>query len=151
MSRIDFHHMTDRLRASARREIALQAFEEIDRESLAEMTDKALAEWQSGFDPDTPQAILAEHEWQRRLTAKQVGAMRFAAWLSIAGVVIGAFLGFGLSYFSTSIADEKAKKAIASECSSSTSAQAQRPVEKQKPSPTVGVELQQPPHATKEK
>lgn len=143
--------MTDRLRASARRANALREFEAVDRASLSEMTDKALAEWQSGFDPDTPQSILAEHEWQRRLTAKQVGAMRFAAWLSIAGVVIGAFLGFGLSSLSTSMADEKSKKSFTSECSPSPRAQVQGPVEKPEGQPAVGVAPQQPPHAAKGK
>ncbi|MFA5192852.1 MAG: hypothetical protein WC740_19250 [Verrucomicrobiia bacterium] len=69
-------------------------FKSLDRQELSKMDDKALAAWQSKFKPDEPQWRLAEHEWQRRLTAEQIAATmkaaRWQAWFGIAAVVIGA-------------------------------------------------------------
>ena len=54
------------------------AFAQIDRRVIAAMSDTELAVWHASFPIESPQAKLAEHEWQRRLTVMQVGAMRFA-------------------------------------------------------------------------
>jgi hypothetical protein len=43
------------------------------------MDDKTLAEWQAGFEQTEAQWRLAEHEWQRRLTAAQISATMRAA------------------------------------------------------------------------
>jgi hypothetical protein len=50
-----------------------------DRIELAGMDDKTLAEWQAGFEQTEAQWRLAEHEWQRRLTAAQISATMRAA------------------------------------------------------------------------
>jgi len=73
-----------------------EAFKSIDRKQLSAMDDKTLAEWQSQFKTDEPQWRLAEHEWQRRLTAEQILATmwsaRWQAWFGIAAAAIGALL-----------------------------------------------------------
>jgi hypothetical protein len=64
---------------------------------LAKLSDKDLALWQSKYPQDSPQFILGQFEWNRRLTAEQVMATlhsaRWSAWFGIAGVVIGLLLG----------------------------------------------------------
>jgi hypothetical protein len=73
-----------------------EEFKTLDRRELSKKNDKELAEWQSRHEPDEPQWRLAEHEWQRRITADQITAtMRAArgqAWFGIAGLFIGALL-----------------------------------------------------------
>jgi hypothetical protein len=59
---------------------------------LARMSETDLAAWQSQYPSPSPQATLASFEWQRRLTAMQVRSARFAAWLGLLGVVLGAAL-----------------------------------------------------------
>ena len=72
-------------------------FETFDRHSLSDMDDRALAAWQADFEQDEAQWRLAEHEWQRRLTAEQITATmqaaRGQAWFGIAGVIIGVLFG----------------------------------------------------------
>jgi hypothetical protein len=97
------HSAAQQLLKYVTRENQKSLFKGIDRSEIANKDDKSLAEWQAEYTPDSPQYILAEHEWQRRLTAQQVGAMKFAAWLSIAGVVIGALLGAFLTYYVSDI------------------------------------------------
>ena len=72
-------------------------FKNVDPAELAAMDNKALAAWQSQYDSDSPQFLLATYEWQRRLTVQQVKAMRFAAYVSLAGVALGALLTFALT------------------------------------------------------
>lgn len=71
-------------------------FETFDRSELSRMDDRKLAEWQAGFEQIEAQWRLAEHEWQRRITAEQIAAtMRAArgqAWFGIIGLFIGAAL-----------------------------------------------------------
>jgi hypothetical protein len=71
-------------------------FRETTPSDLAALDNSSLAEWQSQYSTDSPQFLLADHEWQRRLTAQQVKAMRFAAYVSLAGVVLGAILTIAL-------------------------------------------------------
>lgn len=92
------NRVVEKIMKSAEREKHLHAFVGVDRKALMRMDDKQLAEWQSDYPNESPQFLLADHEWQRRLTAQQIGAVKFAAWLSIVGVVIGAILGAGLTY-----------------------------------------------------
>jgi len=75
-----------------RRKIFLDDFKKIERKRISKMDDKELAEWQSGYSPESPQYIISEHEWQRRLTDKQVKASRFAAYIGIIGVIAGSIL-----------------------------------------------------------
>jgi hypothetical protein len=74
----------------------VQDYEKFDRRELAKMDDKALAKWQSGFENDEAQWRLAEHEWQRRITAEQIrattSAARWQAWFAIFGAIIGSLL-----------------------------------------------------------
>ena len=75
-------------------------FKNLDRRELTRMPDKLLAEWQSRHEPHEPQWRLAEHEWQRRLTAEQIRASlivgkqtaTFAVIASIVGAVVGSIL-----------------------------------------------------------
>jgi hypothetical protein len=71
-------------------------FAELDRRMLAKMSDKDLAAWQAKHPEQSPQFILAQYEWNRRLTSDQikaaVKAARWSAWFGIAGVIIGATL-----------------------------------------------------------
>ena len=65
-------------------------FKSINRRTISRYSDKELATWQSEYPPDSPQFILAEHEWQRRLMADQIRGSRFAAYIGIIGTIIGA-------------------------------------------------------------
>lgn len=73
----------------------------VDRKALAKMPDKELAEWQGRYPPSCPQFILAEYEWQRRLTVEQVKASRFAtvvgALAGIGGAIIGSLMTWLIS------------------------------------------------------
>lgn len=75
--------------------------ESLDRRSLSAMTEKELALWQTGYPADSPQFVLAEHEWQRRLTAEQVKAARFAAYMGLIGTVVGAVIGALITWLAT--------------------------------------------------
>ena len=75
--------------------------ENLDRRSLSAMTEKELAIWQTGYPADSPQFMLAEHEWQRRLTAEQVKASRFAAYMGLVGAVVGAVIGSLITWLVT--------------------------------------------------
>ncbi len=66
-----------------------ELFENIDHKEIAKFTDKELAIWQSEYPRDSPQSILADYEWQRRLTVEQVRGARFAAYIGIIGVIAG--------------------------------------------------------------
>jgi hypothetical protein len=67
-------------------------FMDVDRRAIANMKDHDLALWQSKYPESSPQYIIAEHEWQRRLTVEQVNASRFAAFMGLLGAVVGAFI-----------------------------------------------------------
>jgi hypothetical protein len=77
-----------------------EEFKSFDRRELFRMPDKMLAEWQSKHQTHEPQWRLAEHEWQRRLTAEQIRASLivgkqsalFAVIASIVGAVVGSVL-----------------------------------------------------------
>jgi hypothetical protein len=67
-------------------------FEKVNRRELAGWPDEKLAAWQAKFPAESPQFILAQFEWSRRLTADQIKAARWAAWIGLAGVILGAVL-----------------------------------------------------------
>ena len=81
---------------AARREKNAADFKILDRRELSAKSDKDLAEWQSRYDTSEPQWRLAEHEWQRRLTAEQIRATmssaRWQAWFCIFGAIIGSLI-----------------------------------------------------------
>jgi len=89
----------------SRRANDAENFETLERAELARMDDKALAAWQSEFTSDQPQWRLAEHEWQQRLTERQIAAShatarRAALWgacSGIAGALGGVLLAWVLS------------------------------------------------------
>jgi hypothetical protein len=68
-------------------------FDKVDREQLAKLPDKDLAAWQSEHSENSPQFLLAQYEWSRRLGAAQIKATRWAAWFGIAAAIVGAILG----------------------------------------------------------
>jgi hypothetical protein len=67
-------------------------FEKVNRRELAGWPDEKLAAWQGKFPAESPQFILAQYEWNRRLTAEQIKAARWAVWVGLAGVILGAVL-----------------------------------------------------------
>ena len=72
------------------KKFTLGEFKAVDRRALTKLPDKELAVWQSEYQSNSPQYILAEHEWQRRLMADQIKGNRFAAYIGIIGTIIGA-------------------------------------------------------------
>lgn len=90
----------DRNRQAVAKAKLADDYRTVDRKVLSRLSDKELAEWQGNYPPECPQFILAEYEWQRRLTEKAVGAQKFAAFMSLAGVALGAALTFGFSKLS---------------------------------------------------
>jgi hypothetical protein len=69
-----------------------ETFKSLDRRKLSALDDKSLAEWQSDFKQDEPEWRIAEHEWQRRLTAEEIKALRWAAIIGICAIILGALL-----------------------------------------------------------
>lgn len=72
------------------------------------MTDEQLANWQGGWQANTPKYILAEKEWERRMIShefslqKQLAAANqrwsiIAAIIGVVGTLAGAVLGGYLS------------------------------------------------------
>lgn len=67
------------------------------RAELSSMTDGELALWHAGQKAGSAESILADHEWQSRLLAKQNRAIYGAAVVGIIGVVVGVVLGWYLT------------------------------------------------------
>jgi hypothetical protein len=82
------------------------AFESLNTEELLGLSDKALAVWQAEYPAESPQAMFARHELQRRLVGEQVRATRFSAWVGLTGVVVGALLGSALTYLVSNLSKE---------------------------------------------
>ena len=95
-----------------------QALAKLDRRELARKSDIDLAKWQSGFDSDEPQYRLAEHEWQRRITAQQIRASHIVAWVGVMGTLFGVLLGYWVS----------SKPAMQTDGKAATSTNQQQPV-----------------------
>ena len=68
-------------------------FGELDVVRMAGFSNKELAAWQFEHQPGTPQYIIADHEWQRRLTMQQVRTSYRTAWIGVAGTLLGTALG----------------------------------------------------------
>ena len=80
--------------AAVTRRAKVQAeFSELDCDKITALSDKELAAWQANFAQDTPQWRFAEHAWQSKLIVQQVKAQRFAAYVGLVGIILGAFLG----------------------------------------------------------
>jgi hypothetical protein len=69
-----------------------EEFANLGSDQLAKLPDKDLAAWQAGYPPNSAQQILAQFEWNRRLTVQQVRSTRWAALIGLAGVVLGFVL-----------------------------------------------------------
>lgn len=61
------------------------------------MSDKELAAWQADLSEDSPQMILAQHEWNRRLLSEELRSIRFSTWAGIIGTLGGVVLGWLLT------------------------------------------------------
>jgi ABC-type dipeptide/oligopeptide/nickel transport system permease subunit len=76
-----------------------EEFAKLDIVRVARFSDKELAAWQFEHQPGTPQYILADHEWQRRLTMQQVHAAYRTAWIGVVGTLLGTLLGATLGWW----------------------------------------------------
>ena len=123
----------------------LHEFSSINRSEFAKQDDKALAVWQSEYEPGSPQYILAEHEWQRRLTAQQVQATRFAAWVALVGVVVGALLGAYL----TDLAKDRPKELPSNQGNAAAKTGIEQPKLAPKPEPANVIPAKQQPNSQK--
>jgi len=83
----------------SRREKHSEEFKTLNRREISRMDDKALAIWQTEFTADEPQFRLAEHEWQRRITAQLSRASHIAAWVGVIGTLAGVLFGWWLGSF----------------------------------------------------
>lgn len=83
----------------------------VDRAVLAKMPDKELAEWQGRYPPGSAQFILAEHEWQTRLTVRAIKAQFSIAFIGIGSAALGAVIGAVLTtYLPHLLADSPSMK-----------------------------------------
>jgi hypothetical protein len=85
--------ITNQIINQARKGVAQDKFKNLNAKEISELTDKGLASFQAKFDADDPHYILASYEWQRRITIKQIGATKFAAYMGIAAALLGAIVG----------------------------------------------------------
>jgi hypothetical protein len=79
-----------------------EEFESISVLFVASKTAKELALWQSKYPQDSPQHIIANHEWQRRLNAEQIKSNRFSAYVGIVGVILGFILSSSYEFYKDS-------------------------------------------------
>ena len=93
------HQLEDRLLEKQAKEKRFAEFSDIDTVFVASLSNKDLAGWQAQYPTDSPQFIIANHEWQRRLNLEQIKANRFTAYIGLLGVVIGVVLTSLFSYF----------------------------------------------------
>ena len=90
------------------REAFIEGFVGVSRSELEEMPDVELAQWQAGWKAGTEKHILAEKEWTRRLTMRELREQfkleeqvarvnRWwsvgAAFIGVVGTLAGAVLG----------------------------------------------------------
>src|SRR5437899_11281636 len=84
-----FRQVLDKMRA----EKILKEFDELDVVRVAHFSNKELAAWHFQQEPGTPQYIIADHEWQRRLTMQQVRTAYRTAWIGVVGTLLGTVIG----------------------------------------------------------
>ncbi|MFA7345993.1 MAG: hypothetical protein WC003_16975 [Terrimicrobiaceae bacterium] len=77
-----------------------QGFRECDPIILATLSEKELATFQSKYTEGSRQFILAEYEWQRRLTAQQIKAAYRTAWIGVIGAIVGAVAAIAAQFLS---------------------------------------------------
>ena len=106
------------------------------RDPIADLMDLGFTEAHATLQSDRlqaefaqiDQAKLAEHEWQRRLTVMQVGAMRFATWVGLVGMFIGVLLGAVATYTVNALTKEVPQKAERQKADSDTKPTIQGPI-----------------------
>ncbi|MPX98122.1 hypothetical protein EHW61_15925 [Salinivibrio sp. VYel6] len=96
------HQLEDRLMEKQARDKRFAEFSEIDTVFVSSLSDKKLAGWQAQYPADSPQFIIANHEWQRRLNLEQIKANRHSAYIGLLGVVIGVALTSFFTYINDS-------------------------------------------------
>jgi len=80
-----------------------EEFKDIDTLFVGGLSDKELAAWQSKYPANSPQFILANHEWQRRLNAEQIKSNDKSARIGILGVILGAVIAIAASHLPNKI------------------------------------------------
>ena len=78
-------------------EAFVEGFLGVSRNELEGMSDAELAQWQAGWKPETEKHILADKEWTRRLSMRQLGEQfkleerlaKVNRWWSIGSAFIG--------------------------------------------------------------
>lgn len=83
----------DKINKTLRDAALTQSFEDVQEVKLSKMSAKELAAWQFSQPANSPHQILASHEWQCRLLARQVRWMRFSVIATALATVIAALLG----------------------------------------------------------
>lgn len=68
-------------------------FLNLNQRDLAKYTDKELALFQSKHPAGSPQFVISDHEWQRRLIVVQAKTSRLVALVGIVGTLLGTILG----------------------------------------------------------
>lgn len=96
------HQLEDRLMEKQAKDKRFAEFSEIDTVFVSSLSDKELAGWQAQYPADSPQFIIANHEWQRRLNLEQIKANRHSAYIGLVGVVIGVALTSFFTYINDS-------------------------------------------------
>ncbi|MCF5889673.1 hypothetical protein K3H46_01340 [Aeromonas veronii] len=84
--------LEDQLQEKQAREKRFTEFSEIDAVFVSSLSDKDLAGWQAKYPTDSPQFIIANHEWQRRLNLEQIRSNRHSAYIGLLGVILGVGL-----------------------------------------------------------
>jgi hypothetical protein len=95
------HQLEDQLKEKQAREKRFAEFSEIDTVFVSSLSDKELAGWQAQYPADSPQFIIANHEWQRRLNFEQIRANRHSAYIGLLGVILGVILTSLFTFFNT--------------------------------------------------
>lgn len=96
------HQLEDQLKEEQARANRFAEFSEIDTVFVSSLSDKELAGWQAQYPADSPQFIIANHEWQRRLNFEQIRANRHSAYIGLLGVILGVILTSLFTFFNTS-------------------------------------------------
>ena len=73
---------------------AREAFSKTSRKAFSKLTDEELALTQSYFEVGDPQYIIAEHEWNVRILARELRSIRYGTWATLVGTFGGVILGW---------------------------------------------------------
>lgn len=104
------HQLEEQLIEKQARERRFAEFSKIDTVFVSSLSDRDLAGWQALYPTDSPQFIIANHEWQRRLNLEQIKANRYTAYIGLLGVVLGVVLTSLFTYVYNSHINDMAEK-----------------------------------------